>query len=105
MSAKVTREHRALARDVLYFDDAMLRGWVETGKSQVAGRADRVAQALADTEAAAKLEGKREVLEEMRLAMNEFMKGKGLYVDPGEALAIAFDSARAKYAAPTEEKP
>jgi hypothetical protein len=44
--------------------------------------------------AAAKLE----VLEEMRLAMNAFMKGKGLYVDPGEALAHAYDEARAKYA-------
>jgi hypothetical protein len=58
---EVTREHRSLARDALYFENTVLRAWVETGESQDAGRANRVAKALA----AAELRGKRAVLEEI----------------------------------------
>ena len=45
---------------------------------------------------------RRDLLEEMRLAMNAYMKGKGIYVDPGEALAVAYDAAVAKYGAAKE---
>ena len=53
--------------------------------------------------AAAKLEGKLELLEEIRLGANERLRGMGLQLSPAEAVASAYQDMAIKYSPTSKE--